>query len=718
MEEPHSFQNFDDNLEPCPAKNRNHNHDHKHDHDHDHDHDNIHNHHMNVPNIVLPNQSNPLGIITDDNDNTSINEPSKSTQMASNSRRSSLGFLASANFSADSLVDAQTLLGITPTTPKHGSNSTRRYSNNSLLNSPVLQPPSHSTRGRSRPLSAFLMDSTNAIEEDGDESSFANYATSPEGAHSFRINNDGVNSGVNGGVNGATNNSPQNVSISTYGNGFYNNNSINNYSRRGSSPTRGPPPSPPRSPSPVRVNKNFRAKSPVRRSLSPTKSGPFNFKPQEIMVHGKGSNSSLQVKPAHRKGHRYKHSSVSMNMFQEPPLADLAEKAPLKSIADLYPIPNYKEAFASISKSQKGRLAWSACHFATSLLVFYTGFNLGVSSLSTLAHLIFYDSLGSLFIVLVDVMANFEVWKKPSISFPFGLERLEVLVGFALSASLVMLGFDLFSHFFEELVLSLMSHDNEDHGEHDHLSHHVHEELGPVGNIVAYEVVLLISLAVSLVSSNVILAYDRINDMLNSTSGKAQQYNGFSKGKINYYKGGSTTMNSATMSLRILNMIKAWRSYPTYLVTITYIIFLIVVPIIPGSWVQELAYDIQKCANILVACLLCYNGWNLVKFLGGTLLCAFPYSDYQNSVTKSNIMDQITGLDCFKHGYLIQKLFVTKFSYSLYVIGVCIEMKGANADDEVRMKFETNRIIENEVKKLERGLKVAKCEITIDIDRF
>lgn len=66
--------------------------------------------------------------------------------------------------------------------------------------------------------------------------------------------------------------------------------------------------------------------------------------------------------------------------------------------------------------------------------------------MEALSHLLIYDSLGALTCVVVDVLSNFDVWKRSSISHPFGLERMEVLCGFGLSIFLVFTGFDLISH--------------------------------------------------------------------------------------------------------------------------------------------------------------------------------------------------------------------------------------------------------------------------------
>ena len=66
--------------------------------------------------------------------------------------------------------------------------------------------------------------------------------------------------------------------------------------------------------------------------------------------------------------------------------------------------------------------------------------------MEALSHLVFYDSLGALLCVLVEVLGNFEVWGRSSIRHPFGLQRMEVIAGFALSILLIFFGFDLLSH--------------------------------------------------------------------------------------------------------------------------------------------------------------------------------------------------------------------------------------------------------------------------------
>ena len=153
-----------------------------------------------------------------------------------------------------------------------------------------------------------------------------------------------------------------------------------------------------------------------------------------------------------RRGHRYKHSSVSTQhqIFLEPP-----PRAPLALPASL-PIPTLREAWTSMSKEQTTRITWCACHCLIALYVLYSAS--GSLALTALSHLIFFDAISATICVIVDVSCNFEVWKRSSIRHPFGLERAEVLAGFAMSVFLLFMGFDLISHNLKHVLESLGKH--------------------------------------------------------------------------------------------------------------------------------------------------------------------------------------------------------------------------------------------------------------------
>lgn len=462
-----------------------------------------------------------------------------------------------------------------------------------------------------------------------------------------------------------------------------------------------PPPTEPRlarlrSNSPSRRSSPGRQKSvsPYRRSTSPVKALPFNFKPQDL-----NQPNTLAVKPAYRKGHRYKHSSVSMNLFQEPiPIADANLQPDL--IPDLYPIPNFKESVGSANPTQKFKLALSVAHFVTAIIVFLAGVHTHQAAFSTLAHLVFYDSLGSFMVACVDIMSNFEVWGKSSIAYPFGLSRLETLTGFGLSTSLIMVGCDLVSHFVEELVVNLVDPSLE--GSSEHGSHHIHGSEHSRVDWFLYELILVVVILVTWFTSMLIFDVAPISDLMSVEKPPSPK-----KGLL----GRSQPIVENNPRLSILRI---FARNPIRVLTLTYSVFLSVVPLLSDRVKEKFGLDVNEVSTLVVASTLCYAGWSLVKTLGGILLISFPYSDYDYNMSKACIHDRISQLQCFKTTYLIKKLFVTKVSPQLYVSGVEVIMKGGSPDDESRLIFEINRIIVNTLKDFESGCVV---ETTISTER-
>lgn len=136
---------------------------------------------------------------------------------------------------------------------------------------------------------------------------------------------------------------------------------------------------------------------------------PFNFQTQTYTL---GKSPVLRSSVGQRRGHKYKHSSVSHQIFLEPP-----PRAPLRLPASL-PIPTIKEGWKSMSREQALRLSWCFCHLSVAAWVQWTA--QGSLSLTALSHLIFYDAIGAFLCAGVEVLSNFEVWKVSSIRQPFG----------------------------------------------------------------------------------------------------------------------------------------------------------------------------------------------------------------------------------------------------------------------------------------------------------
>lgn len=94
----------------------------------------------------------------------------------------------------------------------------------------------------------------------------------------------------------------------------------------------------------------------------------------------------------------------------------------------------------------------------------------GSLAATALSHLVFFDAGSAAVCVVVDVLGNFEVWKRSSIRHPFGLERAEVLAGFAMSIFLLFGGFDLVSHNLKHFLETLGHHESHHEHSHDRLS--------------------------------------------------------------------------------------------------------------------------------------------------------------------------------------------------------------------------------------------------------
>ncbi|KAH8733267.1 cation efflux family-domain-containing protein [Ilyonectria robusta] len=201
---------------------------------------------------------------------------------------------------------------------------------------------------------------------------------------------------------------------------------------------------------------------------------PFNFKTQVI------STGPVKSNIGQRRGHRYKHSSISSQhqIFQEPP------PRPPPVLPASLPIPTVTDAWKSMTKDQRIHFYWSICHLAVATYVFFR--SEGSLATTALSHLIFFDAGSAAVCVVVDVLGNFEVWRRSSIRHPFGLERAEVLAGFAMSIFLLFGGFDLVSHTLKHFLESLGNHE----------AHHGHAD-GPDTSIDLVCGVAIISTLVS-----------------------------------------------------------------------------------------------------------------------------------------------------------------------------------------------------------------------------
>ncbi|KAJ5937875.1 hypothetical protein N7454_004217 [Penicillium verhagenii] len=281
-------------------------------------------------------------------------------------------------------------------------------------------------------------------------------------------------------------------------------------------------------------------------STNSTAAGPFNFD-TTVMAKSPVVKSNI----GQRRGHKYKHSSISHQIFLEPP-----PRAPL-ALPNSLPIPTLSECRASMSKEQKTRFWWSVCHMFVAAYTLWTAH--GSLAMTALSHLILFDSLGGS--------------SRSSIRHPFGLERAEVLAGFAMCVLLLFMGLDLISH---NLQHFLEKSGHEPHHPHPH-------ERVPLGTV---DVTAVLAISSTLVSAIGLKNHARI--------GKAMRF-------------------------AYIDSLPSVLSNPTHFLTLSCSTLLLVLPLVS----IQIYNWLDKLLSGTIALSMCFLGVRLVKTLGSMLLMSY-----------------------------------------------------------------------------------------------
>lgn len=421
------------------------------------------------------------------------------------------------------------------------------------------------------------------------------------------------------------------------------------------------PPAPPvflgRSRLPTRGSRlPVRLGSPVRLPL-PVRALPFNFQLQ-MMMHGNSLNQLLTgqlLRPAHRKGHRYKHLSVLMNFIAEPaPRAEI-------NLPMTVPLPTFGEVWASLSPSQWFHSVWACWHVAMAAVVYLAAHHWHFPGLDTLAHLVFYDALAVLCVLVVLAMANFDCWTALLIRYPFGLGRIEVLVGFVLAVWLSFVGFDLVNHCIEEYVARFIMGKSEEHGLHgaeaaahshgvDH--HHVPGATAVAAHPWIFQLVVWAAVATLMVTSYIV--------------------------KSNTHRAVHRMLHPLATTAKLARVVAS----PAHAVMLALSLYLAVAfnPWFPHAWLP------QDVVTFVVLVTMLAVGARQVYWLGMVLILLFPATQREFHRLYHTIEEGVERLDLFKQHAELRNLFITKFNHRLYVIGARVVMRGASDRDELALR--------------------------------
>lgn len=237
-----------------------------------------------------------------------------------------------------------------------------------------------------------------------------------------------------------------------------------------------------------------------------------------------------------------------------------------------------------MTHDQRTRIVWCCCHAGVAAFTLWSA--QGSLALTALSHLILFDALGATLCVVVDVLSNFEVWKRSSIRHPFGLERAEVLAGFAMSVFLLFMGLDLISHNLQH-VLEGIGH--EPHHQHQH------RRVSP-GSV---DMASLLAILSTLVSAIGLKNHARI--------GKA-------------------------MRLAYIESLPSVLSNPSHFLTLSCSALLLILPLLS----IEVYVWLDRVLSATVALSMCFLGVWLVKTLGFMLLMS-----YNGDASVAGVMKEI-----------------------------------------------------------------------------
>ena len=259
----------------------------------------------------------------------------------------------------------------------------------------------------------------------------------------------------------------------------------------------------------------------------------------------------------------------------------------------------------------------------------------GSLALTALSHLILFDSFGAMLCVVVDVLGNFEVWKRSSIRHPFGLERVEVLAGFAMSVLLLFMGIDLISHNLQH-VLESMGH--EPHYKHDH-------ERISSGSVDAVALLAIVSTVVSAVG---LKNHARI--------GKAMRF-------------------------AYIETLPSILSNPSHFLTISCSTLLLVLPLLS---IQMYTW-LDRALSGTIAVSMCFLGVRLVNNLGLMLLMSYSGNGVPDVMRDIESDPSVTG---------IEEARFWQVHYGLCMANLKLRVRGTE-DNMSRLRDRITNLIKN-----------------------
>lgn len=264
----------------------------------------------------------------------------------------------------------------------------------------------------------------------------------------------------------------------------------------------------------------------------------------------------------------------------------------------------------------------------------------GSLAMTSLSHLILFDSLGAMLCVVVDILGNFDVWARSSVRHPFGLERAEVLAGFAMSVLLLFMGMDLLSHNLQHVLEGVGKH--EPHRAHEHSS-----RVSPGG----IDTASLLAILSTVVSAFLLRNHARI-------------------GKV--------------MRVAYIESLPSILGNPSHFLTISCSMLLLLLPLLS----IKLYIWLDRALSLTIAICMCILGIRLVKTLGFMLLQSYT------SNPKSGVEDLIRDIESDPSVTAIEDAKFWQVHYGLCMANLALRVRGSE-EELTRLRERVTSLIKN-----------------------
>lgn len=288
-------------------------------------------------------------------------------------------------------------------------------------------------------------------------------------------------------------------------------------------------------------------------------------------------------------------------------------------------------------------MAWCFCHLSAAAYVQWSA--QGSLAFTALSHLIFYDAMGAFLCAFVEVLSNFEVWKRSSVRQPFGLERSEVLVGFAMSILLLFMGFDLISH--------NVGHVLDDHGG-NHEPHREHIHSAPRASYGSITLTSLLAVGSTVVSAVFLKNHARM---------------------------------ARSMRFARLNWAPGVMRNPSHFLTLSCSGLLLFMPLASHDTYMRL----DKILSTSMAVAMCTLGYHLVRALGSMLLMS-----YAPTADSSDVDEVVRGIetDPVVKNVVEAKVWQVHYGLCLASLKLCVRA-GSTEDALLRLKERVQSLVRN-----------------------